>query len=144
MKETIGLVTGFTFTTVRGDHSCVAGPLTHTPLFPDRSLSGTDNGRIRLIRAWSGLGSVDHYLAFQRKCPLFQMCMFRFWIRADNGRFFRRNPAPFCYLEAIIGIAGCLLSLPLNMDRRYLASYPRGKRRLAADEQRRSTYRSES
>ncbi|OLD11741.1 MAG: hypothetical protein AUI93_04085 [Crenarchaeota archaeon 13_1_40CM_3_52_10] len=64
-KETIRFATDFTFAGVRGDHSCVAGALTHTPLFLDRLLSGGDSRRVLPIKARSGLGSVEHYLAFQ-------------------------------------------------------------------------------
>ncbi len=37
-----------------------------TPLFLEHSLSGSDNGRDRLIRAWSWLGSVGDFSRFQR------------------------------------------------------------------------------
>src|SRR2546425_6766140 len=50
------------------------------------------------------------------------------------------SPSP---RQLVFGAAGSYLLLP-NMDRRYLPSYPRGKRRFAADEHNRSTYRSES
>ena len=63
-KESISLLRGSTFRGVRGDRSCHAKPLKHTPLFfPGHFLSGSDNGRDRLIRAWFGLPWYSRYLA---------------------------------------------------------------------------------
>ncbi len=60
---------GLTFTGVRGDHSCHAKPLKHTPLFPDGDfLTGKDNGRDRRFRVqfmlrWEGkkLGDLSRF-----------------------------------------------------------------------------------
>src|SRR3989442_6897350 len=65
----------------------------------------------------------------------------------DQGLFWtifsQREQYPLCPRQLIFGAASSYLLLP-NMDRRYLPSYPRGKRRFATDEHKRSTYRSES
>ena len=63
--------TQFTF----GGQSCLStlatrGRVAKTSLFLEDSLSGTDNGRDRLIKAWSGLGSVGDFSRLQRESSL--------------------------------------------------------------------------
>jgi len=52
---------------LRGVTHATRDRVAKTPFFLEHLLSGTDNGRVKLIEARSGLGSVGNYRTFQHE-----------------------------------------------------------------------------